>query len=149
MLKNKFKSSFTLIEILVFVTILTLFFISAVTVTTYFLQTIKSQEYKILATHYVEEAVEWLKSEKEKDWEEFSSYDLSGNGTVYCLNDLNFNNLGSCENFSLANSLFKRELVIKNIGSPVNQVETVVTVYWREKNTENKVFVKSVFNLIE
>lgn len=149
MLKNKFKSSFTLIEILVFVTILTLFFISAVTVTTYFLQTIKYQQYKILATHYVEEAVEWLKSEKEKDWEQFSSYDSSGNGTTYCFNDLNFNSLGPCENFSLANSLFKRELIIKNIGSPVNQVETVVTVYWQERNTENKVFVKSVFNLIE
>lgn len=149
MLKNKLKLSFTLVEVLVFVTILTLFFITAIVVTTYFLQTMKFQQYKILATHYAEEAIEWLKSEKEKDWEQFSSYDISGNGTTYCFNDLNFNNLGSCENFSLANSLFKRELLIKNIGSPVSQVETIITVYWREKNAENKVFVKSVFSLIE
>lgn len=148
-MNKKYKLSFTLIEILVFVTILTLFFLTAIVVTTYFLQTIKFQQYKIVATHYAEEAMEWLKSEKEKDWEDFSSHDISGNGTTYCLNDLNFNVLSSCENYSLGNSLFKRELLIKNIGSPVNQIEGIVTVYWKEKNYENKVVLKSIFNLIE
>ena len=41
------------------------------TVTTFNLKNMKIQEHKILATRYAEEGVEWLKQEKEDDWQIF------------------------------------------------------------------------------
>ena len=75
------KKSFTLIEVLIFVTILSLFFVVASAVTITSLQNLKVQEHKILATRYAEELLEWLRGEKEVDWNKFINY--RGN---YCFN---------------------------------------------------------------
>src|SRR3989339_1719338 len=92
------KKSFSLVEVLVFITVLGLFFTAAMSVTTFNLQSMKVQEHKILATRFAEEGVEWVKDEKETDWSTFIGYDTSGNGTTYCLNDLedDWSTLGDC-----------------------------------------------------
>jgi prepilin-type N-terminal cleavage/methylation domain len=58
------KKSFTLIEVLIFVTILSLFFVAAAAVTIVSLRNLKVQEHKILATRYAEELLELAKREK-------------------------------------------------------------------------------------
>ncbi len=68
-INNKnYKKSFSLIEVLIFVTILTLFFIVAAAVIITSLRDMKISEHKILATRYAEELMEWLRSDKEVDW---------------------------------------------------------------------------------
>jgi prepilin-type N-terminal cleavage/methylation domain len=145
------KKSFSLIEVLVFVSILSVFFVAALTVSVYYLRMTKSQQYKIIATHLAEEAVEWLKSEKESDWLQFVSYDTSTSyqGTKYCLKNLNWSTDNPCPETS---AIFKRELLIKNIGNPgdpVSQVEADITVSWLENNGENKVSLKTVLTVLE
>ena len=136
---------FTFTEVLVFVTILSLFFISAVTITTFSLRNLKIQEHKILATRYAEEASEWVKQEKEDDWQVFASH----NGTNYCLNSLSWTN-GPCSTYSLGSPGFlKRDLSITYSGSPVDKAVTNLTVSWLENNIEQKVVLKSVYNLWE
>lgn len=152
-----FKKGFSLVEVLVFVTILSLFFVAAVTITTFNLRNLKVQEHKILATRYAEEAIECVKQEKEDCWQDqppstigFSSRDTSTeSGTKYCLNTLSWTS-GLCTTYSLGTPAFlKRDLIITNSGNPVNKIITELTVSWLENIIVQKVVLKSVFNLLE
>lgn len=141
------KKSFSLIEVLVFTTILTIFFIAALSITVFFLKNFKNEQYKIIATHLLEEANEWIKEEKEKDWIEFLSHG-NNQGITYCLENLNWNNQGNCQNYNLGTpNIFKREIVIRNISD--SSVETNISVYWLETNGKNKISSKSILTIIE
>lgn len=145
------KKGFSLIEVLVFVTILSLFFVAAMAVTTYSLRTMKTNQYKILAAHFAEEGLEWLRGQKEDDWTAFIALDTSlGSPTTYCLSTLDFSSPGECgENYTLGTpQIFKRELSIENIPDNFNpdQVNATVTVVW-EGGTP--VEVQTVFKLLE
>ena len=141
---KKFRG-FTLIEVLVFVTVLSLFFISAVTITTFSLRNLKIQEHKIIATRYAEESSEWVKQEKEDDWQVFASH----NGTNYCLNSLSWTN-GLCSTYSLGTpGFFKRDLILSISGNPTDKITTVLTVSWLENGVNQNVILKSVYNLWE
>jgi type II secretory pathway pseudopilin PulG len=137
---------FTLVEVLVFVTILSLFFISAVTITTFSLRSLKIQEHKIIATRYAEEASEWLRQEKEDDWQIFASH----NGD-YCLNTNPISwTSNSCSGYDLGTpGFFKRDLTISGSGNPVDKITTVLTVSWLENGLPQNVILKSVYNLWE
>lgn len=151
-----FKKGFSLVEVLVFVTILSLFFVTALTVTTFNLRNLKIQEHKILATRYAEEGMEWVKQEKEDDWQNFTIHDDS-TGTTYCINVLNWNTSNSstlydCNSYTLGNpvGIFNRSMVITNsAGPPVDQVSVVMTVSWMDNNMKQQVILKSVMNLWE
>ncbi|MDO9028625.1 MAG: hypothetical protein Q7U68_07200 [Candidatus Roizmanbacteria bacterium] len=142
------KKSFSLIEVLVFTAVLGLFFVAAISVATFNLKNMKIQEHKILATRYAEEGTEWVKQEKEDDWSIFITRG-SVSGTTYCLNNsLSWDSSSPCGSYGLG-TIYKRELLIKNSGSPVNQVETTMTVYWQDMGTDLSVPIKTVFKLLE
>lgn len=149
-MRLKKLAGFSLIEVLVFVTILALFFVAAMAVTIYSLRSMKTQQYKILASHLAEEANEWIKLEKENDWTEFIKHDTSGEtGTTYCLNDidLNWNNPYTCIEYSFGTpTIFKREVLIKNHG---NQVDTSIIVRWLDSETEKNIVINAIHNIIE
>ncbi|MDO8498060.1 MAG: type II secretion system protein, partial [bacterium] len=66
------KSAFSLIEVLVFTSILSIFFVAAATVTTVSLRNLKISERKIIATRYMEDVASWLRAQKESDWNTFA-----------------------------------------------------------------------------
>lgn len=147
---NKIKTGFSLIEVLVFSAVLGLFFVAAMAVATFNLKNMKIQEHKILATRYTEEGIEWVKQEKEDDWPIFITRG-STDGKTYCLNSLNWDTTVNCgEIYALGTpGFFKRELLITNSGSPVNQVNTTTTVTWKEGVNSFNVVIKTVFKLLE
>lgn len=139
------KKSFSLVEVLVFITILSLFFITAVTITTFNLRNLKVQEHKILATRYAEEGMEWVKQEKEDDWQVFTTH----SSTNYCLNTLSWTE-GQCADYVLGTpGIFKRDLQLANSGTPVDTVTANLTLSWLENSIEQKVVLKSTYNLWE
>ena len=83
-----------------------------------------------------------MKQEKEDSWTDFIGY--TGN---YCLNSLGWTS-GLCTTYSLG-TIFKRELLITKSGTPVDQVESTVTVSWQDMNTVLSVPIKTVFKLLE
>jgi type II secretory pathway pseudopilin PulG len=141
------KKSFTLIEVLIFVNILSLFFVAAVTINS--LQNLKVQEHKILATRYAEELLEWLRGEKEVDWNQFINY----RGT-YCFNSSpipmsNWPASGNCPTGSFLNNLYKREVILNPQGSPPYQVNVSITVSWQELGQIYQVPINTVFTVWE
>lgn len=150
---KKIKKSFSLIEILVFVTILSLVFISAIAVTTYSLKAMKFNQYKILANHYAEEGLEWVKSQKEEDWNNFTNLDTSGgSGKTYCLNTLDWASPGLCDgiNFFGDPNIYSREVTLTNQGAnPVNQSDVQIKVYWTNESNNFDVTLKTTLKILE
>lgn len=152
----KHHRSFSLIEVLVFVTVLSFFFVTAMAVATFNIRNTKVQEHKILATRYAEEATEWIRYEKESDWSIFVTRDPAATGTTYCLNNsngLNWDIASPCGDvYALGTpAIFKREVYIKDTGLPpgVSQVDVTITVSWIDYNTTFNVSVPTVFRLLE
>lgn len=141
---------FSLIEVLVFVTILSLFFIAASSISLVSLRNLKSNENKILATRYAEEVLEWLRGEKEDDWNVFygKSSDI---GTKYCFNSLNLSwpTSGACGSFDLY-SFYKRETTLKRglIGADP-KIDISITVSWNEATQTITVPINTVFTRFE
>lgn len=129
---------FTLIEVLVFISILALFFISAAAITISSLRFMQVNQHKILATRYAEEALEWLRAEKEEDWPTFQA---AATGT-YCFNTLDWNTTGPCPNVFGSPSIFKREATFNSQGS---QITAVITVSWEEVGNHYQVPIRTVF----
>lgn len=143
---------FSLIEVLVFVTVLSLFFVSAIVVTTFSLKNMKSQEHKIIAAHLGEEGMEWIRSEKEADWTVFASRGNTA-GKTYCVDgDLDWLTGNACavSDYSLGQPpKFKREVYLKNSGSPVNQVDVIVTISWKDASEVVSIPITAIYTTRE
>lgn len=145
--KKKFNTfSFTLIEVLVFITILSLFFVAAASITTANFRNLKTQEHKILATHYAEELLVWLRGEKEADWNYFINKSTMS-GTTYCFNNLDFNSYGNCSSYGL-NNFFKREGTLIKLSD--ERISIRIAVSWIESGgTEYLVPINTIFSVWE
>jgi len=146
--------SFSLIEVLIFITVLALFFVAAAAVTTVSLRNMKINEHKILATRYAEELLAWLQSQKDIDWDQFATHSTAP-GTVYCFNDpLMPDNTpwltGDCP--TSLNGFYSRTVKIENDGSPppILQTSVSINVQWLEPgNVPYSVPVNTVFSVWE
>ncbi len=87
-MKKFHQKAFSLIEVLIFVTILALFFVVAAAVTTAVLRDIGINTKRVVAAHRSEELLEWLKYQKDLNWDDFYDKTSSG-GSTYCFVDWN------------------------------------------------------------
>lgn len=79
------RQAFGLMEVVVFVGIISVFFVVAASLATRTLQLTKLQEHKIIATRHAQEVVEWLKGEKEISANGFLER-ATATGKTYCIN---------------------------------------------------------------
>ncbi len=132
----KFKS-FTLIEVLIVLSIFSIFFVIALSITTVLVRNMKFQQKKLLATHYAEELKEWLIFEKSQDWDFFKQK----TGT-YCFNNQEITwpaNATPCINYGL-NSFKRQAVLIFNAAS--NRMQITIEVSWLDiANNEKKVII--------
>lgn len=149
------KKSFSLIEVLIFISILSLFFATAAAVVTISLRNMKINEHKILATRYAEELLEWLRGEKEEDWTMFVSLRTDAAETrTYCFNSQltsNWPAVSNCQSYygisGINPVIYKRSASLKRNGE--NQVDVLITVDWQEAGVNYSVPIKSTFTLWE
>ena len=141
-------SGFSLIEVLIFISILSLFFVVAAAVTTASLRNMKINEHKILATRYAEELLEWLRSQKEIDWNDFVN---TYSNKTYCFNISPISDWSiieaECSDIQLINLLYKRNLRLANtVGTQVN---VSIIVSWNEPGGTYTFPIKTVFSIWE
>ncbi|OGK14618.1 hypothetical protein A3C98_00125 [Candidatus Roizmanbacteria bacterium RIFCSPHIGHO2_02_FULL_37_15] len=162
--------AFSLVEVLVFTTILSIFFIGAISVVTVSIRNMKFNENKIIALHYAKQLENWLRVEKRIDW---GGNQCSGNccnttcnfteritqdgsSTLFCFNQSPISDwpsaslLGCNDNYSLE-SRFLREVKFTSslIGGFIAQVDVVITVSWLELGKVQKVTTNAVFSTLE
>ena len=134
------RKSFSLIEVLVFITILSIFFILGASVVTVSLRNLKFNEHKIRAQHCSTQLEEWLRVQRQIDWggnlcrgcgspANFTqTVTQQGNAannyrTTFCFNSspiVGWQTLGPCSAYDLA-PIFRREVIFTTtpaFGSP-------------------------------
>lgn len=144
---------FSLVEVLIFVSILGTFFVVAIAITITSVQVMKVNEHKILATHYGEELLDWLRNEKEKDFNSFSSTRASSGGTTYCFSTSPitvWGSSGSCSTSTfLTPAIYKRKAILTSVATPPTSVNVQITVSWSDAGNNYNVPVNTVFSVIE
>ncbi len=166
------NKSFSLVEVLVFVTIIGIFFVIAASVATFTLRSMTYNEHKIRAVQYADNLVELLRAQKEMEWggdvcgffcamstftQKVTQSCLTANPSctiVYCFNTYpsytQFPTLGPCfpNDYSLG-SIFKREAKFTSSGDYINQVIATITVSWLELGKVESVKSVTVFKVLE
>lgn len=152
---------FTLVEVLVFVTVLAMFFVVAAAVAITSMRNMKVNEHKILATRYSEELLEWLRAKREIDWVTFYGRASSGAGTTYCFNvspiadtDISsetsgWPSAGICSSppSGLNPAIYNRTVTLTRVGS--DQVNVAVKVSWSEFGNSYSIPINTLFAVWE
>jgi type II secretory pathway pseudopilin PulG len=150
LLSKKSQAGFSLMEVLVFTAILSMFFVATATIVTYMLRTAKINEHKILATRYAEEVLEWMRAERDIDWNAFSGRADSAGSTVYCFNsEPPAWSAASC-GYGL-DSVFKRSATLTSFSASgyVYQVNVAIRVEWLEGGKLYTVPLNTTFAVLE
>ena len=147
------KKSFSLIEVLVFVTILSLFLVIAAAVVTVSMRQNTLRINTLRATHYNEQLLDWIRNEKEVDWNAFAL--KAGNG-MYCFESDNmlwpdFGVLTKDDCPSTLGTMYKRyaKFVTTLLSGAPNQVEVTVYTEWQEAGNTHSTQLQTVFSVWE
>ncbi len=132
-------SAFSLIEVLIFSAILSLFFVIAASVTVGVLRDIKINEHKILATRYANELAEWMNGEKEKGWNDFKADFYTG---LHCFPSLSIQ-APPCDT-PIGSTIFTRSASTE-VDDLNEEVTATISVGWSDLGTANSVEIVKVF----
>lgn len=154
---NRLKSSFSLIEVLIFVTILSGFFVIAASVVAVSLRNLKISEHKLIASHYATEVMEWVRSQSQDDWNDFVTTYAPTAGKTYCFGTSPITGWPAatpCTNSfnSLSPAIFNREVSLTGSNGSCGftcQVKVDITVEWKDSGIGFTVPVSSVFSVWE
>lgn len=139
------NSGFTLIEVILFVSLISVVFITFASLSTAQLHSSRINEHKIIATHLGEELREWLRGEKEENWNTFITTRMD----TWCFNTepiSSWGTSGSC-GYDL-NNRYKRTVVLE-AGENNTQVTADIVVSWMEGQNSYQVPIAGVFTILE
>ncbi len=151
------RSGFSIIEIMVFVSLITIILVAAAGYTVKIIQNMSYNQHKIYATRYVEDVKEWLDGEREADWTTFEGKATSA-GATYCLNGpitlvLNISSLSALTNLTDCTysgitgqtpAIFKRTLLLTKSGTSVT---ALITVSWYENTDLRQETLETVYSV--
>lgn len=151
------QEGFSLVELLVFVTVLSVFFVVAASSTTTIMKYQQMNYHKVFASRYAEEALEWLRGVKEEDWVGFTNTYSDSGGSTYCFNSLPGSdaiggvwsmNLADCDSVdNWINKTYKRIVTLTTQAN--NTVIADIYVYWYEGKTLLSTKLNVVFSVWE
>lgn len=149
------RQGFSLIEVIIFAAIVSVFFVMVLSMSTASLSTLKTNERRTYATRYAEETMEWLGGEKSIDWDTtFLPKAPLTTPTVYCFNSttLSWPAAGSCGSSFTLGGMYRREVALSRQANATPgdfQVTAVVTVSWQQGAGTMSVPVSIIFNKFE
>jgi type II secretory pathway pseudopilin PulG len=152
-IKQSFKHNggFSLIEVLIFITILGIFFINAIAVSIYTLKDMQVSQHRIVASRAAEEMNEWLASEKETDWNAFINRALTianNQGGCNVFNDTNISwSYIACDSppGNPLQGIYTRTVSFE-VNSTIPEVTTRTIVTWTENRQTFTVPIDTVFS---
>ncbi|MEX1052549.1 MAG: type II secretion system protein, partial [Patescibacteria group bacterium] len=130
-MSKKRNSGFTLLEVLVVLGILSVFLLAAITISIVSVRNLKSSENKLLGTRYAEGLMEWVRGEKDADWDVF----ITKQG-LWCFNEEEIIwpiTTGNCAGQEKIKQIFDREVTL-TYDDLSERVVVNVKVFWNEGN---------------
>lgn len=121
----------SLFEVVVALFVVTLIMITLVALAVTSVRNSDFSKNKALATRHAQEASEWLRGERDEDWDVFSTRAAGAPGQRWCLNSLSWPATpGGCGSSFIQDGIFQREVTLLTLD-PVT-IETQVIVYWND-----------------
>lgn len=151
------QSGFSLIEVLVFMTLVSIVLVSAVGFTMRLVHNMSYNQHKLYATHYVQDLKEWLDGEREADWQTFQSYSTQA-GRAYCANNalsitstLASLSTSTCQFTGVGTQdprVFRRTLILtKDVAGTATRVTALIEVSWMEDDVLQTESITTVYSL--
>ncbi|HLC94026.1 MAG TPA: hypothetical protein VJH96_00465 [Patescibacteria group bacterium] len=155
------KNAFTIIEVLIFVTLISFIFITSAYLAQLSLINTSIAKHKVYATQYAEELLEWLRVEKEKGWQ-----NIPDTTVMYCFNKVdlsqcvttgvNFascatsqNNCNNAYTLSPTSNMQFLRYVEFSYDATTDRKTVSIFVKWEERGRVFSVPVNSVFTQYE
>lgn len=151
------RKSFSLIEVLIFISILSVFMVTSASIITVSMHQNSQQISKLKATHYNNQLIEWVRTEKEVDWNNLVAKASSlPNGFVYCFCSETMGWTPASDKADCCPVLllgqFKRYLILKTSAyaptgfTATTQVEASVYTDWQEAGNSYSTKLHSLFS---
>lgn len=81
------------------------------------------------ATRFAQDGLEWLRSERDKDWDSFYSH--TGTSLTWCLNNLGWTSPGACGTSRISGTFFSRWVEF-SVVEPNKSLNVQVRVSWTD-----------------
>ena len=137
---NKLKTikGQSLFEVVVALGVVTMIIVAIIILATNSIRNTTYSRNKTLSSRYAQEAVEWLRNEREKG---NSAFLLNIAVPIYCFDNLSWTNAGVCDaDETIAGTILKREAYFStSLLSGKNIVEAVVVVSWDDSQGYHEV----------
>lgn len=128
---KKYASGQSLFEVILALAMATLIMVALVALAS---SSIKNSGYsrnKTYATRYTQEASEWLRGQRDDDWDSFyTNFTFCAPSYVQCLDTLSWGNCGECVEEEIIDNIFKREVTFFDIAADRTTIE--ITTYWTD-----------------
>lgn len=168
----KNESGFSLIEILVAVMILSVVLVASAQAVSRSIQSLSVEEHRIYAAYLAEEMADWLNTEREINWQTFTTFASSPpNPRVYCVN-MNVDPsaatpptlatvlsvTGDCTGQARGITgmaalgvpqIFHRVVELQPVGNPITRINVLVRVRWNDYGQNYEVPVRTSFTIHE
>jgi len=149
---RKTEKGQSLFEVVLALAIATLIVVALVALASSAIRNSTFSKNKSLATRYSQEATEWLRGERDADWDIFYARTVN---PLYCVKSLSWTeaSIGSCTSGQeITGTVYKREIgftrsTVDVGGVPKNVVEAEINVYWQDAQGIHE--VKSVTNFTD
>jgi len=129
---NKNQKGQSLFEVVIAIFIISMIIVGVVSVSTTSLSNAVFSRNKTLAGRYSQEAIEWVRGQREQDISTFI-VNTTANSS-YCLQTLVWSNIGSCGSAEYIDAtIFKRQVEFStSLLSTKNIIEATVTTSWND-----------------
>jgi Tfp pilus assembly protein PilV len=118
----------SLFEVILALAIVTLVIVTIVALAATSIRNTSFSKNKTLAAKYSQEALEWLRGERDKSWESFADFALT---PVWCLKNLAWEQSTGCSSADVvAGTTLRREVIFQNIAA--DNIETKIKIYWQD-----------------
>lgn len=145
MTKTRLQSGQSLFEVVVALAISTLVIIAVVSLAALSIRNTNYSKDKVSASKYAQEATEWLRNQRDADFETFQTNALT---STWCLRNLGFTQAGICDSSSkISETNFYREVTFTNDLTPTGEtlIEAQVRVYWQDSQGSHEVINSTEF----
>ncbi len=152
---KRLRQAFSLVEILIFISILSVFFVVAAAIVTVSLRNLSISEHKLVASHYAQELVDWVRSQSQSDWNDFVNNYAPASGETRCFNSTSITGwgaVGTCASSGLSPAIFRRQVTITGVNTACDftcQARVNVTVSWTEAGIGFTVPVTTILSVWE
>jgi len=134
----------SLFEVVVAIGIVSAILVGVMSLATHSISNSTFSREQALAQTYTQEAVEWLRGERDMNWDTFSA-NSSGTGQTWCLSALSWGNAGSCSPSEvISGTNFAREATLTMVNQ--DEIHVLVSTSWEGKGGQHEARIQTKLN---